>query len=290
MSRRSSRIRSAGGLLSLAATLITTAALATTYSITTIPTRTNVTVPLMITDKSADNPPAVGTLIMFTGGNEQLNLLTNWPSDQSGLMTHDTDSSANFLVRQRNNFAANGFNVILMDVPSDQAGGYSTSPNFRKSPKHQVDIAKVIAYARATFGVPVWLVGTSRGSTSAVKGALIDVQSPSLDGPDGFVVTSTVVESTDYDNVLAMDLKDIDLVAMMVADTGDICPLTPPIGVNEIARRLLSAPDFRGLFVTNTTDPVDPTDQCDATGYHGFSNAEGKVVNPISNWIIGHLP
>jgi hypothetical protein len=298
MSRSGLRRAFVISLVSLAAALMNGVASATTYSIVSIPTRPGVTVPLMITDNS---PAAVGTLIMFTGGNGQLNLLTNWPTDQTGLMTHDTDSSANFLVRQRNNFAAAGpFNVILMDVPSDQSGGYSTSPDFRKSQKHQIDIARVIAYARQTFSSgkclpnlcrePVWLVGTSRGSTSAVKGALIDVQNPTLDGPDGFVVTSTVVESTDYDNVLAMDLKDIDLVAMMVADTGDICPLTPPIGVNEIARRLLSSPDFRGLFVTNTSDPVDPTDQCDATGYHGFSNAESKAVNPISNWILGHLP
>lgn len=286
---RSSAVRS---MMLGAATLVamwSAPAQATTYSITSIATRPGVTVPIMITDKSADTPAPVATLILFSGGNGQLNLLTNWPTDQTGLMTHDTGSSSNFLVRQRNNFAANGFNVILMDVPSDQSSGYSTSPDFRKSPKHQKDIAAVIDYARTQFGLPVWLVGTSRGSTSAVKGALIDIQQPALDGPDGFVVTSTVVDSTDYDNVLAMDLKDIDLVAMMVADTGDICPITPPVGVNEIARRLVSSPDFRGLFVTNTTDPVDATDQCDATGYHGFSNAEGMAVTPISNWIISHL-
>jgi hypothetical protein len=288
-------------LAALAVMPFTSAVNATTYSITSIATRTGVTVPVMIIDKSADTPPAVGTLIMFTGGNGQLNLLTNWPTDQSGLQTHDTDSSANFLVRQRNNFADTGpFNIILMDVPSDQSGGYSTTPDFRKSQKHQFDIAKVIGYARQTFGAgkclpglcryPVWLVGTSRGSTSSVKGALLDIQQPGLDSPDGFVVTSTVTESSDYDNVLAMDLKDIDLSAMMVADTGDICALTPPIGVNEIARRLLSTPDFRGLFVTNTTSPVDPSDTCDATGYHGFSNAEDQVVTPVSRWILDHLP
>src|SRR5690349_21682036 len=114
-------------LAALAAMLFTSAVNATTYSITSIATRTGVTVPVMIIDKSADTPPAVGTLIMFTGGNGQLNLLTHWPTDQSGLQTHDTDSSANFLVRQRNNFADAGpFNIILMDVPSDQSSGYST--------------------------------------------------------------------------------------------------------------------------------------------------------------------
>jgi len=264
---------------------------ATTYSIVTIPTRPGITVSMMITDQSADTPPAVGTLILFTGGDGRLNL-ASWPTDQTGLMTHDTDSSSNFLVRQRNNFAVNGFNVILMDVPSDQSGGFptGTSPSFRRSTKHQKDIAAVIDYARTTFGVPVWLVGTSRGSTSAAKGALIDVQQPTLDGPDGFVVTSSVVDSTDADSLLAMDLQDIDLIGMMVANTGDICSVTSPVGVNRIARNLLSSPDFRALFVTNTTDPVDVTDDCGPTGYHGFSNAEGKVVTPISNWILSHLP
>lgn len=155
-------------LFVVAAVVAATAARTTTYSITTIATRPGVTVPLMITDKTADTPARVGTLILFTGGNGQLNLLTNWPanSDQSGLMTHDTDSSSNF---------------------------YS-------------------------------------------------------------------------------------------------CSITPPIGVNKIARNLLSSPDFRGKFVTNDIDPVDPTDTCDATGYHGFSNVEGKVVSPVTAWIIGHLP
>jgi hypothetical protein len=264
---------------------------ATTYSIVTIPTRPGITVSLMITDKSADTPPAVGTLILFTGGDGRLNL-ASWPTDQTGLMTHDTASSNNFLVRQRNNFAASGFNVILMDVPSDQPSGFptGTAPSFRRSTKHQKDIAAVIDYARTTFGVPVWLVGTSRGSTSAAKGALIDVQQPTLDGPDGFVMTSSVTDSTDADSLLAMNLQDIDLIGMIVANTGDICSVTPPIGVNRIARNLLSSPDFRALFVTNTTDPVDVTDDCGPTGYHGFSNAEGKAVTPISNWILSHLP
>jgi hypothetical protein len=282
----------AGTLLFVGAAVAAACAGATTYSITTIPTRPGITVPLMITDKSADTPAAVGTLILFTGGNGQLNLLTNWPpnSDQSGLMTYDTGSTSNFLVRQRNNFAAAGFNLILMDVPSDEAGGYPANPSFRRSTKHQKDIAAVIAYARTTFSVPVWLIGTSRGSTSAAKGALIATQQPTLSGPDGFVLTSTVTDSSDPDDVLDMPLKDIALIAMMVANEQDSCSITPPIGVNKIAHNLLASPDFRGKFVTNDTDPVDPSDTCDATGYHGFSNVEGKVVSPVTAWIIGHLP
>jgi hypothetical protein len=66
--------------------------------------------------------------------------------------------------------------------------------------------------------------------------------------------------------------------------------LCDQIGVNEIARHLLASPDFRAKFVTNTTDPVDASDACDATGYHGFSHVEGGTVTPITSWILSHLP
>ena len=64
-------------------------------------------------------------------------------------------------MRQRNNFAAQGFNIVMMDVPSDHSTGYplTATNSFRRSANHQTDIAYVIDYARTTFGLPVWLVG-----------------------------------------------------------------------------------------------------------------------------------
>ena len=271
---------------------------ATTSIVSGLATRAGVTVPLLVIDSTGDTPAPGATLILFTGGNGQLHLLDSnggWQgaSDLSQVRLGPTQ---NFLVRQRNNFAAQGFNIIMMDVPSDHSTGYplTATSSFRKSANHQTDIAYVIDYARTTFGLPVWLVGTSRGSTSAAKGALMAVQQPTRDGPDGFVLTSTVTDSSDADNVLDMPLKNISLIAMMVANEDDACPITPPIGVNRIARRLLSSPDFRGKFVTNDpgSPPSDTTaaEECQGDGYHGFSNAEGKVVTPVSAWITGHLP
>lgn len=289
----------ATALVSLGA-FVCGAALAQVTSIVVQDTRLGVTVPLLQIDDSAASPTPVATLIMFTGGNGQLHLLDSdggWQgaSDLSQVRLGPTQ---NFLVRQRNNFAAQGFNIIMMDVPSDHASGYplnnSNGNSFRRSANHQTDIADIIAYARTTFGLPVWLVGTSRGSTSAVKGALIAAQQPTLDAPDGFVLTSTITLDGDADNVLDMPLKDIELIAMMVANEDDACPQSPPLGVNRIARKLLASSDFRGKFVTN--DPGSPpsnvtsAEECQGDGYHGFSNAEGKVVSPISAWIIGHLP
>ena len=82
MFRLKSSFPSAALLVAIAATsLFPAAAHATTYSIVTISTRPGITVPLMITDKSADTPPPVATLILFTGGDGRLNLLTEpWPT------------------------------------------------------------------------------------------------------------------------------------------------------------------------------------------------------------------
>jgi hypothetical protein len=296
--------------------LISGVAHATTTSIVTLTatrmssTGKTVTVPLLKIDNTCSGGTTctapVATLILFAGDDGRLHLLESDGGWQGApdLSTVRLGRTQNFLVRERNSFAGPTatdttepdltFNVIMMDVPSDHTAGYPLSnPNgtsFRRTASHQSDIADVIAYARTTFSLPVWLIGTSNGSTSAVKGALIATQQPTLDGPDGFVLTSTITLDGDANNVLDMPLKDIALVAMMVANEDDACPDSPPLGVNKIARNLTASPDFRGKFVT--TDPGSPTppagEECQGDSYHGYWYSEGKAVDPIRAWISGH--
>lgn len=300
----------------LFATLASTAAVATTTSIVTInATRAGITIPLLVIDNTCtaadvDCDAPVATLILFTGGDGRLYLLepTGGWQGASDLSTVRLGSTQNFLVRQRNQFAGPDptsdpneptlrYDVIMMDVPSDQTGGYPVATtSFRKSAKHQSDIADVIDYARTTFGVPVWLVGTSNGSTSAAKGALIAAQDPDTSktadgGPDGVVLTSPITESGNLNDVTAMPLKSIGLVAMIVSSELDQCAASPTSGVNRIARRLVASPDFRGKFVTDPNTPASTlaSEYCEGDGYHGFSNSEGKAVDPIRAWIAGHL-
>ena len=280
-------------------------------------TRTGVTIPLLVIDNTCAAGDTtctdpVATLILFTGGNGQLLLLSPTGGWQGApdLSTVRLGPTQNFLVRQRNNFAGPTasdtaepdltFNVIMMDVPSDHTGGYpydtTKGTSFRKSANHQSDIADVIAYARTSFGVPVWLVGTSNGSTSAAKGALIAAQNPDTSkpadgGPDGVVLTSAITLSTDPNDVLGMDLKDIALTAMIVVDSQDQCPNSdqPAARVNEIARHLTTSLDFRGKTVaTPTPYSTDASEYCQGDGYHGFSKGEGSAVYPIRAWIAGH--
>ncbi len=115
-----------------------------------------------------------------------------------------------------------------VDHPTDQS---SDLYGFRGTEDHAKDVAAVIAYLRKEFGLPVWLVGTSRG-TNSVANAAIRLQGPK--GPDGIVLTATVLElkhggDPDYwTNVLDMNLDEITVPVVIAHHKQDSCSVTPP--------------------------------------------------------------
>ena len=65
-------------------------------------------------------------------------------------------------------FAASGIVAAVMDAPSDQPSGMDD--DFRLGSAHAEDIGKVVADLKKRFpGLPVFLVGTSRGTISAAS-------------------------------------------------------------------------------------------------------------------------
>jgi acetyl esterase/lipase len=123
----------------------------------------------------------VASVILFAGGH-------------GGLQIGDNGSfgwgARNFLVRTRQIFAENGLAVAVIDAPSDRQNPPFLS-GFRQTSKHVADVKAVIAWLRKEAEVPVWLVGTSRGTQSA---AFIATELALPDGgPDGLVLTSTIL-------------------------------------------------------------------------------------------------
>jgi hypothetical protein len=95
----------------------------------------------------------------------------------------------NFLVRSRQLFASQGLAVAVVDAPSDRQEPPFLS-GFRQTNEHVEDIKAVIGWIKQSK-LPVWLVGTSRGTQSA---AYIATQLPvAAGGPDGLVLTSTIL-------------------------------------------------------------------------------------------------
>ena len=213
------------------------------------------------------------SVILFMGGKGVLNLTSFFgsPSINRG--------KNNFLVRTRDLFVKNGFQVAVVDAPSDKQSKRGMLDGFRDSIEHVEDIDLVVKYLRQKENIPVWLVGTSRGTESATYIAIYSKQKP-----DGLVLTSSMsVENAAGTAVTEMELDRVKIPTLIVGNTDDECWKTPPEGSNEIAKMLVNAKKVEVKMFSGGDTPISKP--CNAMSYHGFLGIEGEVVNYISNFI-----
>jgi len=119
--------------------------------------RKNITVPTLVL--KPNNIDAA--VILFAGGKGKIKIL---PSKY--ILKEN-----NFLIRSRDLFAEQNLLVTILDIPSDrQEDGLLY--NFRESKEHMQDISAAIDHIKTITNKPIWLVGTSRGSSSAIAGAI----------------------------------------------------------------------------------------------------------------------
>lgn len=234
-------------------------------------TRSGVTQRILLKKPTA--PQA--NLILFAGGHGNLDLRNNGDIGWG---------NSNFLVRSRELFADNGFLVALVDAPSDRKTNRGMLDGFRTSAEHAQDIVRVIIYLREQAPVPVWLVGTSRGSTSAANAAIRITQG----GVEGLVLTSGITRWNERgDNLLDMPLEDIRIPTLVVHHRDDGCRVTPYSGVKDIMERLKNSSNSEHISFTGGNAPVSRP--CGAKSQHGFYGIEEEVVNVISQWIKRHI-
>ena len=175
--------------------------------------------------------------------------------------------SKNFLVRVQPMLAEAGITSVLVDVPSDR-GTLSTA--FRATATHADDLARVAEWANAQYGFPVWVIGTSSGTISAVnlvarKGADIA----------GMVLSASVTEprprselaKAGVDGVLGM-LNDIPRIPVLVLHhRNDACPMTPAYGAKSIYKKLAQSP--RRKLVLISGGEAGKGNPCKGKSYHG---------------------
>jgi len=216
-----------------------------------------------------ENPKAA--VILFAGGHGGLQILPNgtfkWGEE-------------NFLVRTRQLFAKNGLSVAVVDAPSD----HQATPflgGFRQKPEHVADIKAVIAWLKKQANVPVWLVGTSRGTQSA---AFIATQLGAGDGgPDGLVLTSTMLSDDAGRPVPAMPLKNIAIPVLVVHHEQDGCKYCAYREIPSLMGKLSSTPRKELVTFKGGENRGDP---CEALAYHGFNGLDKDVVAKIAEWIL----
>ena len=232
-----------------------------------VPTRPGVTERVLYT--SPAEPKAAA--LLFAGGNGYVGI------GADGTLTNP----GNFLVRTRALFAGRGIAVAVVDPPSDRArppylGG------FRQSAQHVADVRALIAWLRSEARVPVWLIGTSRGTQSA---AYVATQLPTAaaGGADGVVLTSTILIGSNAQDrpVTEMDLGGIAVPVLVVHHRNDGCALCPFSDLPRLTR-MLRAPRTETIIVSGGMTTGDP---CQAFAYHGFNGIEDHVVGVIAAWI-----
>ncbi len=228
-----------------------------------LPTRPGVTQSFYVT--KPDGPP-VASLILFPGGDGKLRGYGPAQPKQG-----------NFLVRSRNLFVERGFIVAVIDAPSDQASGMG---GFRVGDDQRRDIAAVIAYLRQAASVPVWLVGTSRGTESAANGATLDAG-----GPDGLVLTSSVTRTTKRQTSTVYDnhLGDIKVPTLLVHNRDDACQVCPFSDIPDLLKAFKSAPRKELIAVEGGDTTL--SEPCEALSRHGYIGIEDKVVAAVAGWI-----
>jgi hypothetical protein len=231
--------------------------------IVTLPTRAGVTQSYLLSAPEKGKARAVA--VLFAGGPGKVDL-----ERETARTTFDR---GNFLVRSRQLFARSGAAAAVVDAPSDQPQGMDDP--FRLGAEHAEDVAKVVADLKTRFpGLPVFLVGTSRGTLSAASAGRRAGKAV-----DGVVLTATLFLATQKRPGLSgFDFSSIPSPLLFVHHVDDGCPYTP----HSSARRLSE----RYPLVSVSGGPPSQSQPCEAQSPHGFLGREAETVGAIVKWML----
>ncbi|MCZ8251376.1 MAG: alpha/beta hydrolase [Hylemonella sp.] len=226
---------------------------------------------------------AQAVLLLLAGGNGHLRL------DAQGCPRALTGNS---LVRSLPLFQSQGYATALLDAPSDHEGEDGLG-GFRTAPEHAQDLGRVITDLRQrSGGLPVWVIGTSRGAISAAHAA------SRLQGhaaPDGVVLTSPVTAGNPRgskawvaQSVFDLPLEAITMPLLVIGHAQDKCLRSP---ASENARILARVASVRKQLVQVEGGPgragLSAVEACEGRSPHGFVEQEAEVAAGIARFIRG---
>ncbi len=224
---------------------------------------------------------ATAVLVLLPGGSGFADL------DKSGCARK---LAGNSLIRTRDLFHQQGFATALVDAPSDHRGADGLG-GFRISPLHADDLGKIIAEIRQRTKLPVWVIGTSRGSISAVNAAS---RLTGEQAPDGLVLTSPVTfgrvggqKAWVAQTVFSVNLAAIKIPVLVVAHANDTCIRTPPTLAASILDRTSGVREQAVTVKGLTQRGAVNVEACEGRSPHGFIAQEQEVTDGIVRFIRG---
>ena len=234
--------------------------------VVTLQTRPGVQQSFFIAGMGEVKPQAVALLYIGGGGSIGLRVEQGQPQFSQG----------NFLPRSRLEFIRNGILPVILDAPSDHAREMSDS--FRESSAHVADARAVIAEMKKRYpGLPVFIVGTSKGTLSAAYlGRALG------DEVAGVVLTSSLFyagKGARASALLALfNWSAIKAPMLFVHHADDGCGATPYRDAERLASRY-------PLVTVHGGKPPE-SGPCDPFSAHGFFGKEAETVDAIANWML----
>jgi hypothetical protein len=244
----------------LAAGAIATASAAIREEIVRVPAPESTTVAYVKSWDDAAAPKAAA--VLFTGGAGAVGLSTK------GIPR----PGANFLVRSRVLFNTEGIATAVIDAPSHLK---EMNDAHRMSARHADEVAAVVRDMRRSFPrIPVYLVGTSRGTVSAAyAGAALGAEI------DGVVLTSSLFNATRTGpGISGFDYARLQSRLLFVHHVDDGCFATP----YPMAERAASG----YALVTVRGGDAPRSGPCDPFSPHGFLGVERPTVRAIVAWML----
>jgi len=224
-------------------------------------------------------PQAV--VLMFSGGNGFLNL------DDRGCANK---LSGNALIRNHGRLQQAGFATVLVDAPSDYQGKDGLGA-FRGSIEHAEDISTIISDIRSRVSLPIYAVGHSRGSISAVNAATLTKPPNS---PDGIAILSPVTLGRENahkkwvaQTVFNLPVEQINLPLLVVAHREDKCVRTPPNLAPKIVEK---AAGTKGEMIFIDGGPGSKNTglaACNGRSPHGFVGQDTELVSFLTEFLRG---
>jgi hypothetical protein len=203
------------------------------------------------------------TVILLAGGDGVFTI------DNAGNVT----PGGNFLVRTRGLWVVQGFDIVLPGPPNGQS-----LTGRRSTADYVSELDRVVDFARSRSNAPVWLVGTSQGSIAAMNGGAHLGSKVA-----GIVLTSSITRPSRVgETVFDAGPHLISVPTLVVANSADTCPSTPPGDVSAILAALVQSPRKEAMMFDSREIRSDP---CRARSPHGYLGIEPVVVQRIADWI-----
>jgi pimeloyl-ACP methyl ester carboxylesterase len=223
-----------------------------------------------------ESMPPRAILVLLPGGDGLLEFdLTGAPTKKRG----------NFLVRSRAILQDAGFVTALVDAPSDRQKIPGLLAGYRATKQHAVrDLGTVITRLKAVFQAPVIVIGTSRGTVSAVNAAR-----RIGDQLAGVALAAAITQPNPRGATInALTLETITVPTLFVHHVDDQCPVSPAHGA-RMAFEAMQKASVQVRWAT-VSGGVEGKNVCSGSSHHGFWQAEGQALGHIKTWLNKILP